>query len=371
MPRTTGPARPGSTRAFSPRRELLASKKGLRSGLAWTLVVMGMLSCSKIGSAPKCSVLDILKCHRPPLPFVARGYRRKRFYSTPIRVLTHLSSTAAHEPGTLSALTQEGIASATHSGRTTATKWLARMESTGLIAGERAHVPGHRVRKTVYRLTHEGWVEAMKLRARLQGDIVEVLAPGLDPTPMRVAEIPEIFPAYVNMTAAVSLVRGGRLDFPRLHGIGSGAVAPLLWGDTLRRLGRVFGRTEEFMVLDGWSASPSSLLIVTGIAGIGKSTLVASWLVRQRPRPYIYWFEINEGTTRAILLEDLAAFLTRLGRRGLKNLLGEHRAANPQVVTRVLSHDLREVPILVVLDNYHRAAPDLVRFITGPLLGLV
>src|SRR5207237_10236865 len=128
----------------------------------------------------------------------ARGYRGNRFYSPPIRVRTHLSSIAPHEPGTLSALTQEGIASATHSGRTTATKWLARMESTGLIAGERAHVPGHRVRKTVYRLPHQGWVEATKLRGRLQGDIVEVLAPGLDPTPTRVREVPELFSAYVH-----------------------------------------------------------------------------------------------------------------------------------------------------------------------------
>ena len=125
---------------------------------------------------------------------MARGYRRKRFYSTPKRILAHLSSTSAHEPGTLTVLTQEGIAAATHSGRTTVTKWLTRMESTGLVAGERAHVPGHRVRKTVYRLSHEGWVQAMKLRTRFQGDIVEVLAPGLDPTPMRVAEIPDIFP---------------------------------------------------------------------------------------------------------------------------------------------------------------------------------
>src|SRR2546425_830968 len=142
---------------------------------------------------------------------VARGYRRKRFYSTANRILAHLSATASHEPASLSGLTQEGIAAATHSGRTTATKWLARMESSGLVVGERAHVPGHRVRKTVYRLTHEGWIQAMKLRGRLHTDIVEVLAPGLDPTPMRVAEIPEIFPAYVNMTAAVSLVRRGRL----------------------------------------------------------------------------------------------------------------------------------------------------------------
>ena len=301
---------------------------------------------------------------------MARGYRRKRFYSTPIRVLTHLSSIAAQEPAPMSALTQEGIAAATHSGRTTATKWLARMESMGLIAGERAHVPGHRVRKTVYRLSHDGWIEAMKLRTRLQGDVVEVLAPGLDPTPMRVAEIPEMFPAYVNLTAAVSLVRGGRLDFTRLHGIGSGAVPPVLWGDTLRRLGRVFGRAGESRVLDTWAASPSALLIVTGIAGIGKSTLVASWLVRQRPRPYIYWFEIHEGTTRAFFLRDLAAFLARLGRRGLTNLLGERRAEDPNVTARVLAHDLEELPILFVFDNFQTATADLARFISGALLDL-
>src|SRR5205823_4776328 len=137
---------------------------------------------------------------------------------------------------------------------------------------------------------HEGWVQAMKLRTRFQGDIVEVLAPSLDPTPMRVSEIPEIFPAYVNLTAAVSLVRGGRLDFTRLHGIGSGAVAPVLWGDTL----------------------------------------------------------------------------SRLGRRGLKHLLEEPRPEDPTVTARVLAHDLRDVPILLVLDNFQRAAPELARFIAGP-----
>ena len=318
----------------------------------------------------KCSVLDNLKGSRLHFFRVARGYRRKRFYSTPVRILTHLSSIASHEPSSLSMLTQEGIAAATHSGRTTVTKWLARMESSHLITGERAHVPGHRVRKTVYRLTHAGWVEGMKLRSRLQGDIVEVIAPDLDPTSMRVAEIPEIFPAYVNMTAAVSLVRGGRLDFTMLHGIGSGAVAPVLWGDTLRGLGRVFGRSEEFRSLDAWAESPSPLLVVTGIAGIGKSTLVASWLVRQRPRPYIYWFEINEGTTRAIFLRDLASFLARLGRRGLKNVLAERHAEDPQVNARVLARDLREMSILLVLDNYHRATPELANFIAGPILQL-
>jgi tetratricopeptide (TPR) repeat protein len=299
---------------------------------------------------------------------VARGYRRKRFYSTPMRILAHLSSTPAHEPGTLNVLTQEGIAAATHSGRTTATKWLTRMEAAGLVAGERAHVPGHRVRKTVYHLSHEGWVQAMKLRTRLQGDIVEVLAPGLDPTPMHVAEIPDIFPGYVNMTAAVSLVRRGRLDFTKLHGIGSGAVAPILWGDTLRRLGRVFGRTDEFRILDTWAGSSSSVLVVSGIAGIGKSTLVGSWLVRQRPRPYIYWSEIHEGTTRALFLRDLGAFLARLGRRGLRSVLAENRMDERTLARRILSLEIKDLSILFVFDNVQHANAELARFLFGPLL---
>lgn len=318
----------------------------------------------------KCSVLNTLKSTVVFPSLVARGYRRKRFYSTPMRILAHLSSGAASETASLSVLTQEGIASVTHSGRTTATKWLSRMEAQGLIAGERAHVPGHRVRKTVYRLTHEGWAEANKLRTRLRSDIVEVLAPGLDPTPMRTAEIPEIFPGYVNLTAAVSLVKGGRLDFTKLHGIGSGAVAPILWGDTVRRLGRLFGRTDEIRTLDAWAGSASSLFVVTGIAGIGKSTLVASWLVRQRPRPYLYWFEIHDGTTRAVFLRDLAAFLARIGRRGLKNLLSERHAPDLQVTARVLARDLQDVSILLVLDNYHRATSELADFIVGPILEL-
>jgi tetratricopeptide (TPR) repeat protein len=243
-----------------------------------------------------------------------------------------------------------------------------RLRSSGLVVGERAHVPGHRVRKTAYRLTHEGWEEAMRLRKRFQHDIVEVIAPNLDPTPMRVADIPEVFPAYVNLTATVSLIRGGRLDFTKLHGIGSGVAPPVLWGDSLRRLGRIFGRVKEQQALDAWATSPAGVLVVTGIAGIGKSTVVASWLVRQRPRPYIYWFEIHEGTTRTVFLRDLAAFLARLGRRGLKNVLEEHPAGDSKIIEGVLAHDLEDVSILLVLDNFQSAAKDVAGFIMGPLL---
>src|SRR5256885_4990933 len=112
------------------------------------------------------------------------------------------------------------------------------------------------------------------------------------------------------------------------------------------------------------------MLIVTGIAGIGKSTVVASWLVRQRPRPYIYWFEIHEGTTSSAFLWDLAAFLARLGKRGLTNLLKERDEPESRVLARLLIHELTDMPILLVLDNFQRAEADLSRFIRGPIFHL-
>src|SRR5207245_9029667 len=57
-------------------------------------------------------------------------------------------------------------------------------------------------------------------------------------------------------------------------------------------------------------------------------------------------------------------------RSGLKNLSGGPRAAAPHVAPPVLSPDLREVPTLAVLDTSPAASPALVRFVTGPLLGL-
>ena len=283
----------------------------------------------------------------------------------------HLSTVGApSRPSALPHLTQEGIGAATYSGRTTATKWLTRLEGQGLVVGERAHVPGHRVRKTVYQLTEAGWAEARRVRRQLETDVVEVSVPELDNVTMRVVDIPGFFPDQFDLTATVSLVREGRLDPARTSDIWPTTVPSLMWGDTLRRVDRIFGREQEFHALDEWIGSMSSILALTGLPGIGKTALIASWVQRQRPRAHVFWFDVQDWTSPSAFLNELAAFLTRLGRRTLSNYLSDAGKLDIGFVMRVLAHDLHDLPILVVLDNFHRASSETAKFLSGPLLRL-
>ena len=61
----------------------------------------------------------------------------------------------------------------------------------------------------------------------------------------------------------------------------------------------VHGRNEQFTDLEEWFNERKPCMVVHGIAGIGKSTLVAHWLNQQMEKLLIYRFagiHVNHGT---------------------------------------------------------------------------
>lgn len=305
-----------------------------------------------------------------PCPRVVRGYRRKRYYSTPQRILTHLSSEESLKPDGLPTRTQEGIAETILCGRSTVTKWLIRLNRESLVTGARAHVPGHAVRKTVYDLTEKGWERAEQVRRRLASEVVEVGAPGLDPLSMVVSEIPVAFPAQVNLTLAVSLTSEGRLDLRRLAVRRVEAVSYLMWGENLPRPERIFGRGVELQALDKWLNSRSPILAVTGLAGIGKSALVAHWILQRRPKAHVFWHELRDSTTPSAFLNEIGTFLARLGRRAIQSHLAEKGRLDVDSVRRILTHDTGSLSLLIVLDGFERVRPETSRVLMATVFRL-
>src|SRR3989454_11667588 len=110
-----------------------------------------------------------------------------------------------------------------------------------------------------------------------------------------------------------------------------------------------FGRTEEHRRLREWLASDApSFAILLGVAGIGKSALVAR-LLSDEPRPTfvrrVYAHDDAHG-----LLSSFADFLARQGRRRLKAVI-TRPAYDPIEAIAVMRGDLSGC--VVALDDLH------------------
>src|SRR2546426_10754846 len=110
-----------------------------------------------------------------------------------------------------------------------------------------------------------------------------------------------------------------------------------------------FGRTEVHRTLRAWLASDApSFAILLGVAGIGKSALVAR-LLSDEPRPTfvrrVYAHDDAHG-----LLSSFADFLARQGRRRLKAVI-TRPAYDPTEAIAVMRGDLSGC--VVALDDLH------------------
>jgi len=319
---------------------------------------------------PDCSIFPIFISPCAPSRFVAARYSRKRYYHTAQRILVCLSADGFGGDTSPRTATQEGIAEAIFSGRSTVTKWLARLERRGLLAHERCRVRGHPLPKTVYRLTRNGSSEAAALLRRLSADVVQVRLPTLDGAPMAVAEIPTLPAQRIDLTTVVSLIREGRLDLTRNPRRAYGTRTPPPWSGNLRRVEHLFGRGEELRRLDAWLSSRTPALVVTGLPGIGKTALVAGWIQRRRPKASVFAHELHRSTTAAALLADLGGFFHEIGIQSQGSHLLTTGALDFRLLERMLDRDPPRAPLLLILDNADRAAPEVVRLVRGPILAL-
>ncbi len=295
---------------------------------------------------------------------LVRHYVRKRTFSTADRILVHLSAEAL-QPGEQ---TQDGIAATTRSGRSTLTKWLDRLEARGLVARDRIRLAGHPLPKYAYRLTEAGWQAATSLRQRLGSELVTVRAPNLGALSVRLTDVPSLAATRLDLTGTVAAVRKGQLDLAKSSSA-SRRRGPLVWGAGLRRVDRFFGRADELRDLNAWWASDSQTLVVTGLAGIGKSALVAAWVQGRRMDAPVYGFETRRSSTAAGFLSDFGAFLAALGKPGLAAHLAQGIPLDPAFVSRLLDRDLGRERVLVIVDNADQARRDLARLIGSLFLG--
>ncbi|TLZ72526.1 MAG: ATP-binding protein [Methanobacteriota archaeon] len=260
------------------------------------------------------------------------------------RVLVHLSGFLRHADAYECPIemTQDGIAAALSISRAHVALELKRLKTTGKVAERMAHVANARSRRKVYDLTPAGQEIARRMREHAKARAVVLLTPEGRKEVAGHEAIEALRRAGLRESEAVQRILSSEVvDLPHPEPKAEPAPRPTF-----------FGRAAERRILANWLASGSApVAVVIGVAGIGKTALVANLLAPEaRPRYVrrVYAHDDAHG-----ILSSLADFLARQGRRRLKAAI-VRPAYDPTEAIAILREDIAGT--VVAFDDVHVSA---------------
>lgn len=258
------------------------------------------------------------------------------------------------------ALTQEGLASLTGTARPNIARTLKRMGQKGRTTQRLAHIRGHRRRKKVYFLSNMGFEAAQKLSRGLGsleistengkeelGDLAERLEMSLIEAYMSLDN-----DLYFKRTSSIKDPPGSTED-----GFSPPGGAQLPYSVP----GEFLGRNVELKRLKDWLArDSSSFMVIHGMAGIGKTTLIGHFCASLKGRKVI-WHRSTPGSSRAGEIHNIQISIKRAGMNcpALDEVttVADLNIIDPFDVASSLAADLDSCERhLLVLDDLHRAS---------------
>ncbi len=253
-------------------------------------------------------------------------------------------------------VTQEGIARGSNINRRHVPQYIRPLMQEGLVREQRAHVKGVRQRRKVYELTNAGKASAIRLREAVKSEKVRFKQGNT----IREATVFQALEEKGGRVPLLSIVRQvmekGVVDFDHLP-----ASMPTPFVEMLAdapRIEKFVGRQEvlESIVQD----RGPGVVVVRGVAGIGKSSLAARTCELLRGTRNLFWHKIRPWDTHRTILADLGDFLAALDRPGLSSTLSRGEVGEAAQVVR---DDLPGTRSFLVFDDAQEASAEVLPFL--------
>ncbi len=244
------------------------------------------------------------------------------------RIIFHLNQYLKHEDKyeVPFDVTQDGISQACSISRAHAAIELKKLKSSGLIDERLSHVRRGKTRRKAYFLTPEGKSNGATIVQYVKDN-------GIDP--------------MVDPSKVVPMTNGAKTRAARKS-------------SPLPSIKSFYGREKEIASMQAAvSDSTSKIVCVKGIAGIGKTTLVAkvaSDLAGQR----VFWHSVKPWDVTKTLIDSLARFFSDNGCRKLSAYLTSGKAELGELSV-LLNEELAENGFTFIFDDAD-ASDDLVDF---------
>jgi ATP/maltotriose-dependent transcriptional regulator MalT/DNA-binding MarR family transcriptional regulator len=273
------------------------------------------------------------------------------------KILLHLLENSKYE-GKFEvpySLTQDGISEVVGVRRSYVSQTAKELSEKGLLADQLSHVKGEGRRRKAYFLTPSGKSEAKRLCQNIR-DCEVILRNNEEERTLKISELRR---EYRNKLSVIEVIEGiseeGVFDanIKRPSKPSAKIDSPLVYPKPRY----FFGRERELEIINDFLGSESfRILTVKGIAGIGKTTLMAKVVDSKKDKQNVFWYKFHSWSTTRNLLSHLFEFLILYQKDGLKHYIEEVRVIDIGDVCALLRTQLEDVNALFIFDDFHMAS---------------
>lgn len=311
---------------------------------------------------------------------------------------------------------QMGIANNLGSPRGSISRALGNLINKGFVEEKLCRVAESKRRMNAYFLSWEGRSQADSLEDRLATELVEVRAEDGALIDATISEALDLSDNALTISELLRLIEIHGYYDPKTHSENkdldavepSGTVdssisdsfkpevvptsapsaaegtnhtaavkAPVVPAEQIQKEIQQFTKVPPVRIFYGRSDEQESIsdilrnypvFFIKGMAGIGKTTLMAKVIRQFDPTWKVFWYRLQEWDTSKGFLQGLADFFSSIGYSRLSDELEAGRQdVDIYKLIRVLVHEFRTIKGLVVIDDFHRASKSIQQLFSGLL----
>jgi len=263
-------------------------------------------------------------------------------------------------------ISQEGIAELFDVRQAHVSRAMKELETDGIVTREKVYIRGSNRMLTGYLLTYQGQGQAQDLRKKVDSSEIKFIDESGTGKKITTGKLAEKLAGKLKYMQIINgLTEEGVFDIRVAGRIPpEGATKPIDYADKVLEIKYFFGRAGEIELFKEWLKSPTyKILSIRGIAGIGKTTLMAKLVADLKQDRNIFWYRVHEWSSLRNMLEHISEFLAQLGKKQLSTYLATREILDIEELIGVL--ELDGLNALLVFDNYQKARDELVQFLSA------